>query len=90
MRNVPLPDPLYDEALQVAESQGLSLEAFVADAVRSSLTEGDVGDDFFTPEILAEIDVAASETREGKNITMEEMRASLAARREAWLSNRAA
>lgn len=89
--NIQLPEPLYDEAAQAAASAGLSLEAFVLDAVQSRV-EDDAGvpDSFFTPQIMAEIDAAIVEADKGGGITMEQMRQQIAAEREAWLANRPA
>ena len=89
--NIQLPEPLYDGAAQAAASAGLSLEAFVLDAVQSRV-EDDTGvpDSFFTPQIVAEIDAAIVEADKGGSLTVAETWEELAKFQESRLAKRRA
>ena len=83
---VTIPDPLFDGAQRAAAANGLSLEAYFADAVQRRLQE-EPGDDmawFFTPERIAEIREAAAEARTGNNLLPEQVEAHFAAKKAAW------
>jgi hypothetical protein len=86
--NVQLSEPTYAAIAQAAATSGVSVEAMAAEQLESDFSDGgDAPEGFFTPDILAEIDAARAEAREGKNVTMAEMRLQLAAQRETWLRN---
>ena len=44
-------------------------------------------DHIFTPQLMATLDAARAEARTGNNLTMEQVKENLKARRQAWLAN---
>jgi hypothetical protein len=90
---ISIPDEAYATAEKRAQEEGFgSAEMFLSDLVVSSVDSDD--DDYqhlFTPEVIAELDAIASKIDAGgKLYTEDEVRASLAANREAWLKNHGA
>ena len=86
---VTIPDPIFNGAQRAAAASGLSLEAYVADAVQLRLQD-DPEDDmtwFFTPERIAEIREAAYEARSGNHISIEQFKAERKQWRTEWLEN---
>jgi hypothetical protein len=86
---VSIPDPIYSGAQRAAAAGGMSIEAFLADAVQLHLQD-DPNDDmawFFTPDRIAEIREAAAEARTGNNLTPGQVEEHFAAKRAAWLKN---
>jgi hypothetical protein len=84
---VTIPDPLFAGAQRAAAANGLSLEAYVTDAVQLRLQD-EPSDDmawFFTPDRVMEIREAAAEARTGNNLTPEQVEAHFAAKKAAWL-----
>ena len=83
MRTVALPDSVYAEAARAAAANGVSLEAFVAEAVR--LHAEDEAPLVLTEEQAAKVREAQASVRAGRVLTSEELKAKLAARRAEWL-----
>jgi len=83
---ITIPDPLINGAKRAAAASGLSLEAYMTDALELRLQD-DPEDDmawFFTPERIAEIREAQAEARGGNNLTPKQVEAHFAAKRAAW------
>lgn len=83
---VSIPDPLFDGVRRAAAASGISLEAYVADAMQRRLQE-DPEDDmawFFTSERIAELREASAEARNGESISLEAFRSE----RKEWRANR--
>ena len=87
MQNISLPEPLYLEAARAAKASGVSLERFIRDAVQLHLNDGfDQSRELkLTPEQVAIIRRSQAEAKAGNVFTSEQVRAELAADREAWL-----
>lgn len=81
-----IPEPLYAEIAQAAVASGQSVEAVVVDQLAIDFSN-EIPAGFWTPERMAEIDAAYAEARDGKALTMEQVRGHFAAKREAWLQN---
>jgi hypothetical protein len=84
-----IPDTLVSGAQLAAAACGLSLEAYMADALQLRLQD-DPEDDmawFFTPQRIAEIKEAQAEARTGNNISLDQYRAQAPQRRAEWLAN---
>ena len=88
MPEVPIPDPLYKEAKQKADENGLSLEMFVAEAVRLHLDDEAKEPDgiTLTAEQVQIIRQGQEEMKAGKFLTLEQMEERSAARRATWLA----
>ena len=89
MPQVQLTDRAFQAARAQAEASGFgSVDEYVEDVLLDEA--GDAGGEFdaarfFTPERLAELDRAMEDVRAGRVLTLEQVDAELARRREAWL-----
>lgn len=81
--HIQLSDPVYAAIQEAATASGLSVEAMVARQLVADFGN-DVGNDFFTPEILAEIDAAREEAKLGGSVSLDEMRERRLAKSKAW------
>ena len=85
---IELKDPAFRVISRAAKAQGVTVEAFVSEHLTSEYVPfGDVPDSFFTPLILAEIDAAAAEAKEGGSLPMEEVMARMGEKSRAWRDN---
>jgi len=82
MHTISLSDPIYVEAQRAAAASGLSVEAYVEEALRLHIQ--DDAPIILTPEQVALITQAEADIDAGKGLTMEQVRAELAANRVAW------
>jgi hypothetical protein len=90
MRAIQISDSLYVEAQRAAAASGLSIEKFVAEAVRTRLHRGeDDLDHRFTSEVIAALDRAAAQADNGQTITFDQYDAEFKSKREAWLREHA-
>jgi hypothetical protein len=88
MFEIRIPDHVYQQATRAAQAHHLSLEEFVIEALElHAQDEPDNHDNIFTPQVIAELDAAAAEAREGKNIPLEEFQAQRPQWRQEWLNN---
>src|SRR5580700_248195 len=89
---ISITDEAYITAEKRARQEGFgSTEVFLSDLLVSSITSDPENYDYlFTPEVIAEIDAAAAEARTGNNITLDEMRECLRAKRNVWLEKQPA
>jgi len=86
MHHVQLDSQLYQEAQRRATEAGFeSVDEYVADVLRQDLGDGENLDHLFTPERLAHIDRAAAQIDAGLCLTVEQVNAELAKRRDEWL-----
>ncbi len=86
---VSIPDPLFNGAQRAAAARGLTLEAYMADALELRLQD-DPEDDmawFFTPQRLGEIKEAQAEVARGESISVEQFKAERQQWRREWLEN---
>ena len=88
--DVNLPDQVYVAAQKAAEGAGVSINNYVLEAVRVYLSETSSGQEpaNLTPEQLAKVRKSQAQIKAGKYSTMEQVRADVAADREAWLAER--
>jgi len=72
-------------------AQGRGVEAYVVEMLKADILAEDPDnfDHIFTPEYLEKLHAASAEARAGKTHTMEQVKAHLAAKREAWLAKNA-
>jgi hypothetical protein len=76
MCKVEISEQLYKEVAEAARVQRISVEQFVAEAVKVYMEEEPETpnlDHLFTPEVMAAIDKGAQQAREGKSYTLEEV-----------------
>lgn len=82
MHSVSLPDPLYAEAQRAASASGMSVEAYVQEAVQVQIEED--APIRLTPEQVAVIAQAEADIDAGLGLSLEDVRAELAAHRLTW------
>jgi hypothetical protein len=84
-----VPDKAYLAAKRRARKEGFgSAEIFLSNLVVRTVTpNADRYVSLFTPEVIATIDKAAQEARDGKGLTPSELDAYLAAQRAQWLES---
>lgn len=86
--NIQLSEPAFAEAKRVAAASGLSVEEIIAADVEAHFNfRGDTPDSFFTPAILAEIDMAREEAKLGGSMTLDQVREVRLAKSKAWREN---
>jgi uncharacterized protein (DUF1778 family) len=86
MYEIQIPAHVYQQAAQAAEAHHMSLEDFVIEALTlHAQDEPETHDHVFTPQVIAELDAAAAEAREGNNIPLEEFKAQRPKWRQEWL-----
>lgn len=86
---ISVPDSLFKGAQGAATAKGVTVDAYMADALQKQL-QNDPEDDlawFFTPKRIAEIREAAEEARTGNNLSPEEVEAHFAQKRKEWAEN---
>jgi hypothetical protein len=90
MHEIHLSDELHREARRAAEARGFdSVEEYITSLIDEDLHDESF-DDFFTPEIIAELDRISLSIRQGaKMYTMEEVAERLNAKKAAWLEKHA-
>ncbi|RYZ72200.1 MAG: hypothetical protein EOP09_03555 [Proteobacteria bacterium] len=86
MQQISIPDPFFAEATRRAKASGVSLERYVMDALRLHF-EDEYDGPKATPELIATLRQADADIDAGKGLTMEQVRANLAANRTEWLQN---
>jgi len=86
MQSISLPDPLYLEARRAAAASGLTVEAYVQEAVQLHLEED--APLRLTPEQIAIIAQAEADMDAGKGMSLEEVKKELAANRRSWQAAR--
>jgi hypothetical protein len=85
MHQIQVDDQLFQVAqLRATEAGFRSVDEYVADLLQHELLEHENLDRYFTPERLATIDAAAAQIAAGQGLTMEQVDAELARRREEW------
>ena len=86
MFEVPIPQGLYQQAVNEAQAHHVSLEAFVAEAIELRLQDEASDFDYvFTPERLAELDKAAASAESHPGYSRAEVDELLAQNKQAWL-----
>jgi hypothetical protein len=89
MYEIRIPDHVYQQAAQAALAHHLSLEDFIIEAVQlHAKAEPENHDHIFTPKVIAELDAAAEEARNGKSFSGKQVDDYLAENKAAWLANR--
>jgi hypothetical protein len=86
---VSIPDTLVNGVQRAAAASGLSLEAYMVDALQLRLQD-DPEDDmawFFNPQRIAQIREAQAEARTGNNTNLYQYRAEAPQRRVEWQAN---
>jgi hypothetical protein len=86
MRLIPIPDPLYSEAERIAAATGVSIEAFVQEALRLHLDED--GPIRLSTEQVSRVRQAEAEIDAGEGLSMKELREHFAAKTAAWMQDR--
>ena len=88
MFDVRIPDDIYQQAARAAQARDVSLEVFVAEAVKLHLQEeSEDFDHLFTPEVIAELDgIVAELDAGGKSYSAAEVDAHFIAKRKEWLA----
>jgi len=82
MYSVPIPDPLYVEAQRAAAASGLSVEAYVQEAVQVHIDED--GPIRLTPEQVDIIAKAEADIDAGNFFTAPQMREYFNQKKSAW------
>jgi hypothetical protein len=90
MYDVRIPDKLYEQAIEAAQTHHVTVDQFILEAVQLHLQDSENPDEFFTPARVAEIREAQAEARTGNNISLEAYVAGAEKRRREWQANQRA
>jgi len=90
MRSISVPDQIYALAQEDAVAGGVSVSAYVVGLIaQAAKTDPEDYGHIFTAEVVRELDQISEAAKAGKpTFSLEEVDASLAATRAAWLEKR--